>query len=117
MRAATFCATSSKHLAAYSGQLNDFPVVILDSKTITGSADEFKVTVLHELLHLVMGVYGDGNPASLEEARHDLVCYGLLGVPVPIGHWAFTKYPQLLNEILLASGGKETDRGQEAPKI
>jgi hypothetical protein len=99
MRATTFCATSSKHLGAYSGQLNDFPIVILNSKTFAGSADDFTVTILHELLHLVLGVYGDESPDSLEEARHDLACYGFLGVPVPLDHWAFTKYPQLLDEI------------------
>ena len=90
--------TSSRHVNGYSVMSNDDPLIILNSKTFTGSRDEFTVTVLHELLHF-LEESDDRDPASLEEARHDLACYGILNVPVPIGHWAFTKYPQLYDEI------------------
>lgn len=75
-----FLVTSSNHLGAYSVSMDDAPLVIFNSKTITDSADELAVSVLHELLHFITEP-GDGDPASMEEACHDLCCYNLLGVP------------------------------------
>jgi hypothetical protein len=99
MKKTGFCATSSKQVVAYSGLRKDEPLVILNSKIITGSTDEFAVTVLHELLHFV-NVLENHDPNSLEEAKGDLACYDLLGVPVPINHWAFTKFPHLKDKLI-----------------
>jgi len=99
MKITGFITTSSNHVGAYAGKLNDEPLVFLNSKTFTGSTDEFAVTVLHELLHFV-NEPDDRDPTSLEEARHDIACYGLLGIPISLNHWAFTKHPHLKNELL-----------------
>ena len=94
-----FLVTSSRHVNGYSVKLNEAPLIILNSKTFTGRTDEFRVTVLHELLHF-MEVSDDRDPLSLEEAIHDVLCYKLLGVSIPPHHWAWTIYPDLKDEIL-----------------
>jgi hypothetical protein len=99
MKIACFCATSSKHVGAYSAKVDGAPLVILNSKIITGSIDELAVTVLHEVFHFVTKVE-DHSPMSLEEAEHDLICYSLLDVPAPIDHWAFTKFPHLKDKLI-----------------
>ena len=97
-----FLVTDSKHVGAYSAQIKDDHMVILNANVITWTRDELAVTILHELLHAVF-VSDDRDPASEEEARHDLACYGLLGFSVSTDHWAFIKFPHLMDE--LVSGG------------
>jgi hypothetical protein len=99
MQITGFCTTTSNHVSAYGGKLVNDHIVVLNSKTFSFTNDEFAVTILHELLHF-LEKSDDRNPLSLEEARHDLACYGLLGVRVPLDHWAWTEYPDLKDEIL-----------------
>lgn len=108
MKVTGFCVTNSKHLDALYNKAINGPLVIINSKVITGLDTELAVTILHELLHAVHES-DDRDPASLEEARHDLACYGLLGIPVPLSHWAFTKYPFLLDEIRRDVGDIESN--------
>jgi hypothetical protein len=105
MKATGFFSTVSRHMGAYSGTLNENPIVILNEATFTGDKDEFAVTILHELLHLVTEP-GDPDPTSLDEAIHDLRCYLLLYGGVPADHWAFTKHPHLKDELF--KGARDT---------
>ncbi|MBI2817349.1 MAG: hypothetical protein HYX72_10445 [Acidobacteria bacterium] len=69
--------------------------------------EEFCVTVLHELLHFFQkGADETYTSGSEEEARHDLATYGLLGIGIPVHHWAFKVYPHLLTELQQPGVGK-----------
>jgi hypothetical protein len=94
MDATAFVSTNSKYVGAYSGWYNEKPVVIFNAQAYNFPQDEFRVTVLHELLHLISPAE-DTAADSEDEANHDLLCYELLGVPIPPNHWAFTKYPSI----------------------
>ncbi len=98
-----FVPTPSKHLGAYTGWLdNKIPVVFLNVKQFKERLvplEEFAVTILHELLHVLEHDTASDDakhPTSLDEAKHDLCTYGLLGLGIPADHWAFRKYPELL---------------------
>ncbi len=109
MLVTVFCVTSSKHVGGFSVEYKDQPIVIFNSKVITGSFDEFALTVLHELLHFIQPP-GNGDPSSIYEARHDIACYGFLGIPIRTDHWAFVKYPELLEQL---SSEIEKNKGEQ----
>ncbi len=72
-------------------------MVILNRNLLRQGADfdEVCVTIIHELLHLVLGVGVDVAADSREEAFHDIVSYTMLGLGIPSNHWMFQKYPDL----------------------
>ena len=109
MRVTTFCATSSWHVGGYTVLVEEMPVVIFNSKVITGPDDKFELTLLHELMHTVTE-FGDKDPNSLDEAKHNILCYALLGIPIPGDHWMWAKYPDLKDKLLSLSADDETDK-------
>jgi hypothetical protein len=63
------------------------------------SFNEFAVTVLHELMHVIETPPESGtNDSSVDEARHDFECYRILNVEVPVTHWVLKEYPGLIDE-------------------
>ena len=98
MNLAVFLITKSPEVGAYTAQ----QVVILNAGLIDCiDFEEFAVTIAHELLHIVEAKEDgmDLSAHSESEARHDLMVYALLGVGIPRSHWAFRKFPHLLQEI------------------
>ena len=87
---ATFLTTKSRHVGAQC--LPKRSTIVLN--TLAFRSPEFCVTVLHELLHIVIGMVTVDHE-SWYEAVHDLATYALLGLPVPSDHWAFHKFPQI----------------------
>ena len=98
MNVVGFVSAKSSHVSAgYSGWVDpSSPVIILSAKMFkpTYPFNEFIVTVLHEVLHLIFKP-GDEDSSSKDEALHDLGCYEILGIVVPENHWALQKFPEL----------------------
>jgi hypothetical protein len=103
MRCATFMVTSHRAVQAgfsfYEGGDRRAPVILL-GEDVWDDIPEFRVTLLHEALHLVQDHEGESAEDSLAqsktEAVHDLFCYKTLGQNIPTRHWALQKFPELL---------------------
>ena len=112
MNVAGFLITGNRKVGAYTCK----EIIILnkglfDRPRVT--FEEFCVTVLHELLHIFDEADAPDKVSDSEyEAKHDLATYGLLGVGVPMTHWAFAKYPSILQEIRVAETKEKAERGQ-----
>ncbi len=91
-----FVTTGEKSVLAYA--MTDSPVVFLNRKLLRAGIDFDKlcVTVVHQLLHMIGSHSEDDNPTSMDEAKHEMMCYALLGMDIPGSHWGFTKYPELM---------------------
>lgn len=105
-RCVGFVTTGAKGVGAYT--TTDPPIVFLNRKLLRSGVDfdELSVTILHELWHQIGPDDEDKDPNSMDEARHDMMCYALLGLDIPGSHWAFSKYPDLLTQ--LTGAGDDT---------
>ena len=104
-----FVTTGEKSVAVCA--MTDHPVVILN-RALLGAGmdfDEACATILHQLLHVVGSDGAEVDLTSMDEAKHDMLCYALLGMDIPGSHWAFTKYPNLFDEL----AGADDDGNEE----
>lgn len=111
MFATSFCTTRDSRIGVgYTSSHNVWnqPFTILNAGMFDRriySFEEFVITILHELFHAFESADADKTSDSEKEARHDLMCYALLGLDIPASHWAFQRYPEILAEIRGLSEG------------
>ena len=107
LKSIVFLASDSVHVGARAAcwwHDASIPVVYMNRQIYMQmhcTFQEFAVTVLHEVLHHMVGLNADGqlpDDSSTEEARHDLQCYTLLDVPILSESWILEEHPELIKE-------------------